>query len=362
MFLMFLFRSCLAFVALGLVVSSCGRDRPDIWVACETNVKTGCTCIKWEVFPEMEGRVRIYESLRPDSFNLLLPVRETDIADGCQDVFSLRSLGRTYYRLVFDDRYSVVTAERVVGLEGPFNFRDVGGYYNEGKRQVRWGMVYRSSSLSMVTGGDVVALDNLGIRTVIDLRTEVEQAGFPCGYGAKRVFSIPLLGNPNGPRFWFDRILSGEIGKDDVVSYLSVVNLFFLENNSDCFRRLFDVLLDEGNYPVVLNCMHGNDRTGVAVALILFALGVDWNQVLDDWLLSDRLMDYYSINGIGNPELYQDFVLETLTAMFREPEETFTGPFGKVVSDYGSIERFLEVECGLTAERRARLRGLLLYP
>jgi hypothetical protein len=60
--------------------------------------------------------------------------------------------------------------------------------------------------------------------------------------------------------------------------------------------------------------------------------------------------------------MYHDHVLETMTAMFREPEETFVEPFNKVISDYGSLDVFLETECGLTIEKRLKLRDILLYP
>ncbi|MDR0685936.1 MAG: tyrosine-protein phosphatase, partial [Dysgonamonadaceae bacterium] len=290
-----MFKKVLAVFVLLLQVFACQKGSLDIWVVCDTSLKTGCTRIKWEIFPEVDGTVKIYESLRPDVFSSYSPIREVDIRGGYQDLFSLRSLGRTYYKLVFNNEYSIITADRVISLEGPFNFRDLGGYYNESNRQVRWGKLYRSSSLSMLTRHDVKILNGLGVKTIIDLRTEAERYNYPYRYSANRVFNLPFLGNPNGPRFWFDKILSGKIRKEDVVSYLIVVNTFCIENNSECFKQLFDILTDESNYPIVLNCMHGNDRTGIASALILFALGIDWNQTLDDWLLSDKLMNYYSI-------------------------------------------------------------------
>src|SRR5260370_37553134 len=54
----------------------------------------------------------------------------------------------------------------------------------------------------------------------------------------------------------------------------------------DLFRQL-----EGGNLPLVFNCTAGKDRTGVAAALILFALGVDRNVISDDDLLSERCFD-----------------------------------------------------------------------
>jgi protein-tyrosine phosphatase len=347
-------------VAVVLVLISCAQEKPDIKIVCDTDWNSGVTRIKWEIFPQMKGVVKIYESHRPDSFNMYSPILETDIEKGFKDVFALRSLNRNYFKLVFNDKYSVITSERNLDFHGAFNFRDLGGYYNENNAQVRWGKLYRSSSLARLTKQEAKVLQNLKIKTVIDLRTETERYRYPYWFKVQQVYSLPLRGNPSGPTFWLDKILSEQITKGDVISYLSDVNDFFLANNADYFKQLFDILLDDSNYPIVINCRNGNDRTGIASALVLFALGIDWNQTLDDWLLSDELMDYLSISGFS-PDMYPERILETLTVMFREPRETFIRPFEKIKTEYGSIDKFLEDECGITYEKKNKLRELLLY-
>jgi protein-tyrosine phosphatase len=347
--------------ALTAMLLSCVQEKPDIRVVCDTDLNSGTTRIKWEVFPRMQGTVKIYESNRPDSFNLFSPVLEADIESGFKDVFSLRTLNRSYFKLVFNEKCSVITSERNLDFRGAFNFRDLGGYYNENNRQVKWGKLYRSSSLSRLTQQEARVMQNLKIKTIIDFRSETERYRYPYWYQAQRVYSLPLRGNPSGPTFWLDKILAEQITKDDIITYLSNVNDFFLANNTDYYSQVFDILTDESNYPIVMNCKNGNDRTGIVSALVLFALGIDWNQTLDDWLISDELMDYLSINGFI-PDNYSERILETLTMMFREPRETFIRPFEKIRNEYGSIDKFLETECGLTAEKKNKLREILLYP
>jgi protein-tyrosine phosphatase len=343
-----------------MLLASCTQENPDIRVACVTNPYVGNYQIKWEIFPPMKGIVRIYESSTPDSFNLYSPFAEVDIETGYKDIFSLRTLDRIYFKLVFNRQYSVITSERTVALQSLYNFRDLGGYYNENNKQTQWGKLYRSSSLSNATRQDIKVLDNLRIKTIIDFRTKTERFLYPYRYQASQVFSLPLRGNPNPVPLYFDQILSGKIKTGDVVSYKNDVHSFILENNRDYFENLFDILTEPNNYPIVMNCLLGNDRSGIVSALVLFALGIDLEQVLNDWLLSDELIDYNSI--LTNTEMYSDDILETLTAMYRTSRETFSYPFEKITKEYGSMDKFLESECGMTVEKRKKLREILLYP
>ena len=66
--------------------------------------------------------------------------------------------------------------QRHIPLDGQPNFRDIGGYTANDGRQVRWGTVYRSGELNKLSDRDLDRLAELGIRTVVDLRSEAEIA------------------------------------------------------------------------------------------------------------------------------------------------------------------------------------------
>ena len=61
-------------------------------------------------------------------------------------------------------------------FEACFNFRDLGGYETVDGAHVKWGTVYRSGSLHRLTGTDLARAMELGIATVIDLRSGAELA------------------------------------------------------------------------------------------------------------------------------------------------------------------------------------------
>jgi len=55
------------------------------------------------------------------------------------------------------------------------------------------------------------------------------------------------------------------------------------------YRGLMELVLDESNWPIVIHCSAGKDRTGVATALILEAVGVDRAVIMDEYLLTNEM-------------------------------------------------------------------------
>lgn len=344
-----------SFLALFLF-SYCSEDKPDIQVACDIT-SSGNYLIKWETFPPLEGTVKIYESESPDSFSLSSPIAEVEIAKGFVDVLAIRNLNRSYFQLVFNKKYTVITSERTVRFPTIFNFRDLGGYYTNQNRQTRWGKLYRSSSLSETTMQDREFLDNLKIKTLIDLRTENLIAANPTNYSTENMYKLPLRGNR--PNVFADKILSREMKRGDVLIYLQDVFYFFVENNSDYFTQMFDILLNESNYPLVIYCSLGSDRTGVASALILAALDINQEQIIKDYLVSNDQLNY--TGQFPNAELFGADVQETMTALYRSHPETISYAFNQLIKEYGSIDAYFEKELDLTKKKREKLKELLLY-
>ena len=60
---------------------------------------------------------------------------------------------------------------RHIAFEACFNFRDLGGYESRDGRHTRWGRLFRSDTLHRLTAADAEMFHDLGLRTVIDLRS-----------------------------------------------------------------------------------------------------------------------------------------------------------------------------------------------
>lgn len=333
----------------------CTSEPPQISAVCELT-SNGTYLVKWETFPPMEGKVRIYESSRPDSFNLYAPVFEEDIKNGYKQILASPTSMHPYFKLVFNKQYSLVASLRVIPMQGIFNFRDLGGYFTRNNKQIQWGKIYRSGSLAMATRRDMENLYKLDIETVIDLRTEKESFSFPNKFKAPRVYNLPLRGNRYD--IFFDEILSRKMNLPEILVYNQEVFSFLLENNSDHLVKLFDMLLDEKNYPIVIYCSLGKDRTAIATALLLAALDVDEDLILEDYL--NNSINYKSL--VRNADIYPVEVQKTITALYSAHKETLIYSFDRLKTNYGSLDNYFEKELNLTQRKREKLRSLLLYP
>jgi protein-tyrosine phosphatase len=171
-------------------------------------------------------------------------------------------------------------ALRCVPFAGALNFRDIGGYPVPGGGVTRWRAVYRADSLHYLTDGDLLAFDALDVKAVYDLRRPGEIARFP------------------GPRDYVRmEIPSGDLAKwptaclqtrRDGEEWLAADYLSMLAGAAAAFGSLLSRLAEDGQLPAVVHCLGGKDRTGMAIALLLTALGVDRGIVLDDYELTSR--------------------------------------------------------------------------
>ncbi|MET0773620.1 MAG: tyrosine-protein phosphatase [Candidatus Limnocylindrales bacterium] len=165
--------------------------------------------------------------------------------------------------------------DRHLPLPGTRNLRDVGGYPTAAGRRTRWRTLLRTDSLDLLPGDSQAALLDLGLRQAIDLRWPSELAKAPSVFrDSPRVLyrSIPLLA----------------FEEDDPTPYIGLVGMYrriLDERGAHLVEVVRAVIAPEGT-PVAIGCAAGKDRTGVAIAIILAAVGVPRELVVADYALS----------------------------------------------------------------------------
>lgn len=174
----------------------------------------------------------------------------------------------------------MTVVDRWLQLEGLDNVRDVGGLPIAGGGTTRPGVLLRSASLHYVTPADVRHLvETFGLSLVLDLRTarEIDEDG-PTAVAAAGVETVALTFIPEEGR------ALPETGDD--TDPLTRNYLGYLadrpENVVEAVRRL--AAPQAG--PALVHCAAGKDRTGVLCALVLDAVGVERDAVVDDYALS----------------------------------------------------------------------------
>ena len=54
--------------------------------------------------------------------------------------------------------------------------------------------------------------------------------------------------------------------------------------------QIIEILAAPGDTPVLIHCQAGKDRTGIVTAVILLALGVERNLIIDDFMKSNEAL------------------------------------------------------------------------
>ena len=351
-------KSLLNGLALTMLLTACGGATPHITVVCEEN-NVGNSIVKWETKPAIEGYVKVFASTDPDDIPEIRPVATANIADQWATVVTDDPAKRHYYTLLFNDKYRVRVATRNVNVPDVQNFRDLGGYPVYARhKQVRWGMLYRSAQIDLTQPATRDKLNNLGIRTLIDLRdtSEYSRTASDTLPGQPRVVHIPIhAGNLADILTGIDR---ESIQSDTVYRIVERINRHIVAVHASDFRRIFDILLDEDNYPAVIYCTTGKGRTGIAAALLLSALGVNDEDIMDDYRLSNRYFDIPAATSYAYqlPTRSQ----EALTTVYSAREGFLDAAKDEIERAYGSVDDYLRRAVGLEKEDLKQLRKILL--
>jgi protein-tyrosine phosphatase len=215
-------------------------------------------------------------------------------------------------------------------VEGCSNFRDVGGCRTESGATVRRGRLFRSDSLAAATEQDCDRLVRCGLRTVIDLRSTAERelTGVFRADGV-RVEHVPLadlLAADAGRALWNNPSLVAQ-------RYYALC-----VEGRHAVAEVLAVLTDPGAYPAVVHCTVGKDRTGVVMALMLRALGVDQAAVVSDYALSGAgaLRLVQRLRRELDPEILEPYLPALLSA---EPA-TIRGFLSLVDERFGSARGY----------------------
>ncbi len=323
---------------------------------------TNDLCLRW--LPQA-NRVTIYGGHSPDAIDRATPLAAVDASiDQEARLSGLDPAVRFYFELVFDggpaDGRSLVVAERVLPLTGGVNFRDVGGYPTRDGRTVRWGQVFRSGSLADLTDADLVYLQQLDLKTVCDLRTPEEMEAHPDRLPSG-VNLWPLSMEAQVSRLRQSWVLFRKRNRLQEVLQEAYTQLI-LGQNGRHFGDLFHRLANPDNLPAVIHCTAGKDRTGVSVALLLAALGVDDEIIIADYSLSNAVYDILATRMA--PDMRRLFSLgfdeRQLRAFLLAEPQTMQGTLAHIRGRYGSVREYLLRMGGVTAETIEQVQANLL--
>ena len=350
-------RFLLVLLACFALFSSCSKKKVcDIDVVCETN-NAGDYVIKWEIFPVIEGNVKIYRSDNPDDFVGKAVELELPIQEGVA-VLQKGDFARNYFKLVFEKKMWAITSTQIIKTENILNFREIGGYRNRHEQQIKWGKLYRSGLITNAYPSDISLLKALHIKTAIDLRTDEEVSLVPSAPFIGQTYRIPIKGIE--PVSLAEKVIRGEMKKGDALIFQQDLHIALVKNSTEKFKRYFEILADSSNYPIVVYCTLGKTRTGAVIALTLAALDLDMEQICQDYLLSNACINFKNI--VSNADMLSPDIQEALTVLLAPRREIVESVYHYILREHGSFDNYFKTELQLSTAQREKLKELLLYP
>lgn len=257
----------------------------------------------------------------------------------------------------------VMSAERVLSLQGINNFRDYGGYAVAGGERVRRGVLWRSGQHVAASDADLGIIAGLGIATVIDLRGDSERQLNPCrrheGFAGQVLF---CEGETAALASHIDAAADVVTESDARAAMRRLYSeMPYRPNLVSVLRRYFAALADREGASLI-HCFAGKDRTGVSVALTHHLLGVNADDMMEDYLLTNQAMQgrTFAGNAGRDSRRYASLSEDASKALGGVAEEYLAAAFAAMRDSHGSVDDYLSQVLKVDAALRERIKGRLL--
>jgi hypothetical protein len=240
------------------------------------------------------------------------------------------------------------SVSRAVSWEGCRNIRDLGGLPIEGGGETAFRVVVRADDISLLAPAGWRALEDYGVRRIVDLRHEDPPYETPV-----ELVRVPLL-DDRAIHEVDERLL----GVDEVVEWRTRNYLFFLERFAPAFAAAVDAIGAPVDGTVLVHCAGGVDRTGLVAAFLLRVAGVAPETIAEDYALSEAswaptIEDWVA----AAPDEAESRKRRILSVM---PAAAMRNVLAELEHRHGTVREFL-LHAGADAERlesvRERLRS-----
>ena len=249
--------------------------------------------------------------------------------------------GTTYYyqlkanledKVVLSKRMSFKTIDffRTISLDGVFNARDLGNKKTVDGKRVKQGLVYRTANFDGVTSLGQEQAKEFGIKVDLDLREQ---------------------GPTSSPLGEDVRYINNGFGKYGSPLYYSSLNGVNVSSYQKPMRDNLKVFVDPSNYPLAFHCAVGRDRTGTLAITLLLLLGVEVEQIKQDYVVSF----FSKACNTENLKSYNNLMVDLLDYYdyYRAKDGTYAEDI------YQGVEKYC-LDIGLTQEDIVSIRSNLL--
>ncbi len=269
---------------------------------------------------------------------------------------------------------------QLLPVKGIVNARDLGGYAIGADAHVRKGMLIRSAHLAYATKVDLAYLEDLKLAKVVDFRTEHEKQGVedkPIN-GAEYI-SLPLdaSGSEAAKASDDERHIFARHKRFDMKKVIMMAafndrakiiarNLYpTILTFPACMRQMaafLRLVVDAGDVPILFHCTQGKDRTGIASALLLAALGADKDTIVHDFDVTNQIYARDVRKFTRRVRLFggRDEEVAVVKSFIGANKENFIKALDSIEQQYGSLKAYLLGPMSLTEQDLQTLRSRYL--
>ena len=248
-------------------------------------------------------------------------------------------------------------------IETADNFRDIAAnsistnYANVDGLKLRRGVIYRSNYLPL-NETDLETFKTLEIKTVYDLRTNSEREKSPDILSPDtNIMMVNIAGSKESD------LPKGIATAEDMINFFnsSMANMAAHDKGT---QLRFGVVINSLIYTdgvQLYHCTAGKDRTGWVTAVIQLLVGMKYDDVLQDYLLTNT----YTADRVNATYQYMVSTQGEAAANIYRPvldvrEEFFKAQFDEVIKVYGSIDKYATEGLGLSDEDIEKLKEKML--
>ncbi len=260
----------------------------------------------------------------------------------------------------------------VVEFDAIVNFRDMGGHTTRDGARVAMGRLFRSGHLADATDADVAKLRDLGLRRVFDFRNladiEVEGPDVLPDITAHCRLPMPDPAKSEDLRSMIQEAKPGQLkemfGDGKAAAMMAQHAAELVRERLEPYRLFLTELASSDSLPALFHCSAGKDRAGWAGTLVLLTLGVDEEQVVEQYLLSNRAVDdireHLRAQAEGSPSQQGEMWGDLMRPFLEVRREYIEASFAAMQEGWGGFDRYLHDGLGVTEQQRGQLKELML--
>ena len=251
---------------------------------------------------------------------------------------------------------------KYIDIPGMNNTRDLGGMRTKDGRVIRPNMLYRSSKLGKLEDKDWF---NQNVALVVDMRSSMEINENPdpyipgVSYLHLPIFEMQAVGVSRDKES--DR-RAAPMDTEAAIKSMSSVYARFV-NDEFClyqYRRFVRLLFDPREKGILWHCSAGKDRTGTGALFILELLGVDREDIIADYLMTNEYLkdeiqefvDRAAEQSGGMDEAAKKALSVLMGAHERYPLTVYE----EAEARYGSFDAFIRDGLGISDTEREELQ------